>query len=840
MIEALEEKEDPIEIIIKCKRDVVEFARYCFTKDEADSRNTLKRFPIERPHIKFSLMMMQREKKLLFPKSRRMQMTWSACVYILWDAMFHPGKFNPVCSKKQEDAEWLLKNRIKFIYDNLDKDFPRSLVPKMKDYQDKLEFEEIGSTIQAFPQGEHQLRQFTASTIFADEMAFWPEAEGTYAAAKPTLDGGGSFIGISSPAPGFFKKMVFDEVNSGNSSDDKSFGPPKKEFPMKGIEVWRNPMNRFTVVQLHYSADPTKNSAAYKSEIKAGMPIARYNQEYELQWDSYDGMPVYPDFVKTFHGVEGEIEAQIGLPLLLGFDFGLCYDDQTEVLTEAGWKLFKDVSEKERVATMNPETFSLEYEIPKLKVDMPYKGKLLNWENSSIVATMTPDHIVPCWTESGKFTRKYAKNMHGKSSHDVLRVTAVWNNGAEASPLRGVSPFVFSGLMGAWLSHGCSEQSKICIYKENNKEFIREILEKTPYRWVEFKEGFRAGSYLLSGYLDQFGKAFDKFVPVEIKNGTKEMITEFIRVYTKCDGHIRIRPNGAEEHTIFSVSKRMIDDLSELALKIGWASAIRKVKPQKSLLKSENRIISSSGGYSITFKKGHDYSHIRGAKHTEIDYDGRVYCLSVSHGLLYVRKNGRPHWNGNTPACVVAQLQGDNLCVLREYVEINMGAKRFAERVAQDLRIRYPAWSNFRKDMLCFIDPAGFKKAESDETTCANELAQYWDVKPGEMTLVKRLSSVEYYLNKTSKGQPCFRISIPNCPVLVRGFLGGYRYPEKNMGDPKPLKDEHSHSADALQMITSRIRLLTKQISAKIPSQQYFRQETNDGRKEKRVYGAIR
>lgn len=516
MIEALEEKEDPIDILVRCKRDVYEFARYCFTKDEADSKNTLKRFPVERPHIKFSLMMMQREKKLLFPKSRRMQMTWTACIYMLWDAMFHPGKFNPICSKKQEDAEWLLKNRIKFIYDNLDKNFPRSLLPKMNHYQNKIEFEEIGSTIQAFPQGEHQLRQFTASTIFADEMAFWDEAEGTYAAAKPTLDGGGSFIGISSPAPGFFKRMVFDEVNLGNESRDKVHSAPKREYPMKGIEVWRNPTNRFTVVQLHYSADPTKNTEAYKSEIKAGMPIARYNQEYELQWDVYSGKPVYSDFSKSFHSVNKDIDAEIGLPLLLGFDFGL------------------------------------------------------------------------------------------------------------------------------------------------------------------------------------------------------------------------------------------------------------------------------------------------------------------------------------TPACIVAQLQGNVFCVLREYVEINMGAKRFAQKVSQDLRIRYPFWSDFKKDMLCFIDPAGFKKAESDETTCANELGAYWDVKPGAITLTKRIGSVESFLTETSRGEPCFKISAPNCPVLIRGFLGGYRYPETNIGDPKPIKDEHSHPHDGLQMITSSIRLLTKTKSAKIPSQQYFRQETDNGRKEERTYRSIR
>ena len=516
MINALDqtEKRDPLDILVQCKSDAWEFAKYCFTKDEADPKTPTKRFPYEKPHIKFALKMMQREKKLLFPKSRRMQMTWTACVFMLWDAMFKPGRFNPVCSKKQEDAEWLIKNRIKFIYDNLDKEFPKHLLPRLTHYKDRVEFEEIGSTIQAFPQGEHQLRQFTASTIFADEMAFWEEAEGTYAAAKPTLDGGGSFFGISSPAPGFFKRMVFDEVDQNQENHVKR--QPQKEFPVPGIEVWRNPVNKFTVVQLHYSADPKKQSQEYKSEIKSGMPIARYRQEYELQWDVYEGMPVYPDFVKKIHGVEKTIDPEIGLPLLIGFDFGL------------------------------------------------------------------------------------------------------------------------------------------------------------------------------------------------------------------------------------------------------------------------------------------------------------------------------------TPAAIIAQLQGESFCVLKEYIEINMGARRFAKMVAEDLRTRYPFWSNLKKDFLCYVDPSGFKKAESDETSAALEVAEYFNPEPGAITFEDRRKSVEQYLVRVSKGEPCFKISIPDCPVLVRGFEGGYRYPEKNQGELKPIKDEHSHPHDALQMITSRISILVKKRTASIPAPSYHQQRTQDGRTNEKFYRPLR
>src|SRR3990167_3212523 len=44
----------------------------------------------------------------------------------------------------------------------------------------------------------------------SDEMGFQPEAESAYTAAKPTIDGGGKFIGVSTAEPGFFEDLVFD------------------------------------------------------------------------------------------------------------------------------------------------------------------------------------------------------------------------------------------------------------------------------------------------------------------------------------------------------------------------------------------------------------------------------------------------------------------------------------------------------------------------------------------------------------------------------------------------------------------------------------------------------
>lgn len=146
-------------------------------------------------------------------------MTWTNVALYLWDTMFNVGRANAIVSKKEDDSNELI-DRAEFVYDNLDGNrYPRELLPKKARKYGILEFPEISSKLMGFAQGADQLRQFTFSGIMADEMAFWPDAQKMYSASFPTLEGGGRFTAISSPAPGFFKALVFDRLDAFNAGD---------------------------------------------------------------------------------------------------------------------------------------------------------------------------------------------------------------------------------------------------------------------------------------------------------------------------------------------------------------------------------------------------------------------------------------------------------------------------------------------------------------------------------------------------------------------------------------------------------------------------------------------
>lgn len=306
------------------RTDPVAFIRDCvYTLDQVDQENPIKQIPIDDyEYLKLYCKLWVKYPLLAIPKSRRMMMSWINVSLYTWDTIFNKGRYNALVSKKEDDSKELI-DKCEFIFDHIPEDkIPRKLLPKKKVKQQPpvLAFPEINSKLQGFPMGADQLRQFTFSGILGDECAFWPDAEDFYSAAFPTLEGGGRMSLISSPAPGFFKKVVFDTVNS---DVDLSTRPGNRKSPIQGITTWLNNDNRFMVFEIHYTANPHKRSEDYRLSVMKSMPRRKYLQEYELNWDSFEGLPVYGDFKRQLHMTEELLEPQLGLPLLLGWDFGL-------------------------------------------------------------------------------------------------------------------------------------------------------------------------------------------------------------------------------------------------------------------------------------------------------------------------------------------------------------------------------------------------------------------------------------------------------------------------------------------------------------------------------------
>lgn len=298
-----------------------------YTHDEVDTANPIKPYPSNLAYLKFIVLMWQIYLKIAVPKSRRMTCSWTFLALIVWDTIFHRGRSWAVTSKKEEDAKELV-SRCEFMIERIPPEkIPPELIPKMKNGKMQssppaIEFVETHSKIQGFPAGADQLRQRGFSGIFEDESAFQEESEETYAAAEPTIRGGGRFNKVSSRAikdRGFFKKICFDRLDA----EDIRFPevpPVMPKSPMEGVQVWQNPKNEFLVIDLHYTANPAKRGEAFREGLRKTLPIRTFMMEYEKSWETFEGKPVYADFNDLLHVTQIEPQFHIGLPLLLGWD----------------------------------------------------------------------------------------------------------------------------------------------------------------------------------------------------------------------------------------------------------------------------------------------------------------------------------------------------------------------------------------------------------------------------------------------------------------------------------------------------------------------------------------
>lgn len=312
--------------IVRYKQDPWAFLSECvYTRDQVDQKNPIKRLPLDWDYLRLYTRVWQDHKLLAVPKSRRMFMSWNNIALHLWAALFFPGQEYAFVSKKEDDAGELIK-RAEFIYDHIPPDkIPRHLLPKkeMRSKPAAISFPEIKSKIQGFPMGADQLRQFTFSGILGDESAFWEEAQKFYSAAFPTIEGGGRMTLISSRSPGFFQRLVYDQLDNQDTIDESVTPPQVRPLGDDSVIIWKNPKNKFLIFDLHYTANPNKRDPKFRDAIKASMPLKDYLVEYERNWDAFEGKPVFEDYSRRLHESPYPLEPHLGLPLLCGWDFGL-------------------------------------------------------------------------------------------------------------------------------------------------------------------------------------------------------------------------------------------------------------------------------------------------------------------------------------------------------------------------------------------------------------------------------------------------------------------------------------------------------------------------------------
>jgi hypothetical protein len=373
-----------------------------------------------------------------------------------------------------------------------------------------------------------------------------------------------------------------------------------------------------------------------------------------------------------------------------------CFDDQTEVLTGAGWKLFKDLSGSEDVATLS-SSGHLEYQHPSDYISYPFKGDLLVLDAYNINFAVTPGHNVLAAARAGArlmranhqlfgaFNLYPIESVFGKRTFRFKR-DCVWqgsNNetisipgkvrewaGANGSHRKKCYPPMnlptkeFMAFLGFWVAEGCTFSAGrtwgIRITQSANSRHNDDFSQILEALGLPSTPKVRAGGKILDWYFgkpqlacfldEHFGVSkYTKRVPAFVKGLSAELLEIFLQWFIKGDGCI----TKAGTEILVTTSRQLADDLSEIILKTGRASnlSVRPAYRGKILGRESN----FREAYRITTTKRFLRPAIRRAKDSwkTLSYDGTVYCVSVPNRTIYVRRKGRTMWMGNCDLAVL-------------------------------------------------------------------------------------------------------------------------------------------------------------------------------------------
>jgi len=350
-----------------------------------------------------------------------------------------------------------------------------------------------------------------------------------------------------------------------------------------------------------------------------------------------------------------------------------CFSDDTEILTEKGWKLIKDVNVNEVVATLNPNTHYLEYQKTTGKIAKRYQGEMVSIvgvgkvQEGGIDCLMTPDHQMYIQKRNGKFAFVRADSIpqgskikrgcqwHGKllKTYTVPGYTEKHYLGRyhKINPIehRAVTmPMdVWLKFLGIFLAEGSIGGRKhlVTISQLTKNKQIKELLKNFPFRVTLTKKGFQISSTQLVKHLlsYNFGRCNTKYTPDYAKALPPKQIKVFLDAYRIGDGSVHKR---TKQVSYFSTSKRLIDDIQELLLKCGYTANIRRIKSKGSRCPG-TKYFRNYDLYSISERRKEIDYYVDKRNIKKALYNGKVYCVEVPNHIIYVRRNGKAFWAGN-------------------------------------------------------------------------------------------------------------------------------------------------------------------------------------------------
>ena len=321
-----------------------------------------------------------------------------------------------------------------------------------------------------------------------------------------------------------------------------------------------------------------------------------------------------------------------------------CFDEQTEVLTNSGWKKFNEIKIGEKLPALNINNYKIEQDsvsnISKFKVD----EEVISLENRGISALLTKEHRCVVSDRKGKLKIKKAFEIN---QHSLIPST--WQTEKQKeNTFNEILGWVITE--GSYWQENCKNRyvkksgditkkswcyDRVSIIQKKYAKEVRNLLKKTNISFYEKKHGECIRFELSRNDSARIRKIIpDKKLSFELINSLKK--TELFSLFKGL-----MMGDGSKRWNEFYQSDEYTSSAFQyLCVLLGKASAIY----QRRFTDKDNRF-SKKPLFTVGIRKTKNLTKI---KKSVVSYKGIMWCPTTANGTVFARRNGKVYITGQT------------------------------------------------------------------------------------------------------------------------------------------------------------------------------------------------
>ena len=349
-----------------------------------------------------------------------------------------------------------------------------------------------------------------------------------------------------------------------------------------------------------------------------------------------------------------------------------CYSEDTETLTEKGWRRLEEIEGDEKIGTYNPDTGAVEFHAPIGRYVYPYSGPMVRFKTRAVDVLVTPEHKV--WLRgdhAGAYEKVAAEGVPNSQFHFVASATFDGEERAQFTLPPNLKKHSrqrteFTVPMDDWLellgfflsedglssSPGYEHVITIAQKPGDTANRIQDVLERLPFRFSRYpqvKDGVQRWNVYgrqICDWLRAEAGAYcqEKRIPRQFMDLSARQLGILFSAMMSGDENWDTRENRTSG-AYFTTSRQLCDDVQELAFRLGYSASASSHYEAHGNRQAAYRVL-------LCDRKEHSLRKVGTARTPASvsveQYEGNVYCFEVPNHLFITRRNGKIGIHGNT------------------------------------------------------------------------------------------------------------------------------------------------------------------------------------------------